>query len=144
MATRVASTAGMVGPAQHGDLATMIPQQALVPRPASRRPAPPLGQEQLFDTSMAPIPTASSAQAQDWIDILLQSQVYVSQRSLAARVAPPNDQMRLLTALDERGGKTVARGARPEARHTGNPIEWNVERRETDIECRSSHCVVRG
>jgi hypothetical protein len=55
---------------------------------------------------MAPIPTASSAQAQDWIDILLQSQVFVSQRSLAARVAPPNDQMRkLLTALDERGGK---------------------------------------
>lgn len=85
---------------------TTIPQQTLVPRPASRRPAPPLGQEQLFDTSMAPIPTASSAQAQDWIDILLQSQVYVSQRSLAARVAPPNDQMRkLLTALDERGGK---------------------------------------
>ncbi|KAF0162608.1 MAG: alkaline phosphatase domain-containing protein [Rhodocyclaceae bacterium] len=83
-----------------------ISQQALVPRPASRRPAPPLGQEQLFDTSMAPIPTASSAQAQDWIDILLQSQVYVSQRSLAARVAPPNDQMRkLLAALDERGGK---------------------------------------
>ncbi len=85
---------------------TTISQQALVPRPASRRPAPPLGQEQLFDTSMAPIPTASSTQGQDWIDILLQSQVYVSQRSLAARVAPPNDQMRkLLTALDERGGK---------------------------------------
>lgn len=85
---------------------TTIPQPALVPRPASRRPAPPLGQEQLFDTSMAPIPAASSALAHDWIDILLQSQVYVSQRSLAARVAPPNDQMRkLLAALDERGGK---------------------------------------
>lgn len=32
--------------------------------------------------------------------------MYKSQRSLAARVAPPDDQMRkLLTALHERGGK---------------------------------------
>jgi hypothetical protein len=35
----------------------------------------------------------------------LQSPVYASQRSLAARVAPPDEQIRkLLTALAERGG----------------------------------------
>ena len=86
---------------------TAAPQQAPAPRTVSRRPAPPpLGQHQLFDTPMAPTPSASPAQAEDWIDTLLQSQVYASQRSLAARVAPPDDQMRkLLTALAERGGK---------------------------------------
>jgi len=84
-----------------------VPQQAPVPRTSSRKPVPPApGQDQLFDALMAPIPTASSAQIEHWIDTLLQSQVYASQRSLAARVAPPDDQMRkLLTALDERGGK---------------------------------------
>jgi len=90
------------------NLATpQAPQQAPAPRPVSRRPAPPpLGQHQLFDTPMAPIPSASQAPAEDWIDTFLQSQVYASQRSLAARVAPPDDQMRkLLTALAERGGK---------------------------------------
>lgn len=79
-------------------------QPAPTGRPGSRRPAP-RGQEQLFDTSTAPIPT-TVPQAADWIDALLQSQVYASQRSLAARVAPPDEQMRnLLTALTERGGK---------------------------------------
>lgn len=87
---------------------TSAPQQAAAPRTVSRQPAPPppLGQHQLFDTPMAPPPSASPAQAEDWIDTLLQSQVYASQRSLAARVAPPDEQMRkMLTALAERGGK---------------------------------------
>ena len=83
------------------------PPTNLSPKPVTRRQAPaPLGQEQLFDTSMAPIPSTSQGQELDWIDILLQSQVYASQRALAARVAPPNEQMhKLLAALDERGGK---------------------------------------
>lgn len=86
---------------------TSAPQRAAAPRTVSRQPAPPpLGQHQLFDTPMAPAPSASPAQAEDWIDTLLQSQVYASQRSLAARVAPPDEQMRkMLTALAERGGK---------------------------------------
>ena len=55
---------------------------------------------------MAPIPAESPALVEDWISALLQSPVYVSQRSLAARVAPPDVQIRLLlTALAERGGK---------------------------------------
>ena len=89
------------------DLPNLETLQTVVPRPVSRRPAaPPPGQDQLFDEPMAPIPTAAPAQAADWIDVLLQSQVYASQRLLAARVAPHEDQMRkLLTALSERGGK---------------------------------------
>ncbi len=82
-------------------------QQGPLSRTVPRRPAPPpIGQQQLFETTMAATPAASPAQTEDWIDTLLQSQVYASQRSLAARVAPPDEQMRkLLTALAERGGK---------------------------------------
>lgn len=85
-------------------------QQVPASRTVLRRaaPPPPLGQHQLFDTPTEPIPTAlpTKAEADDWIDIFLQSQVYASQRSLAARVAPPDDQIRkLLTALADRGGK---------------------------------------
>jgi hypothetical protein len=44
--------------------------------------------------------------ALDWIGALLGSPIYASQRQLAARVAPPDDKMRLLlTSLSERGGK---------------------------------------
>ncbi|MNV82703.1 hypothetical protein D3C71_1764540 [compost metagenome] len=44
--------------------------------------------------------------AQDWIGGLLASPIYASQRQLAARVALPDDKMRLLLeALAERGGK---------------------------------------
>lgn len=83
---------------------TETSQQTSAPRAVSRRVAsPPVEQQLLFDT---PTTSASPAQPEDWIDALLQSQVYASQRSLAARVAPPDDQMRkLLTALAERGGK---------------------------------------
>ena len=82
---------------------TTVPLKAPVRRPTVSA-VPASGQNQLFDAPLAPTPTTSPAQ--DWIDTLLQCQVYKSQRSLAARVAPPDDQMRkLLTALAERGGK---------------------------------------
>jgi hypothetical protein len=46
-----------------------------------------------------------------WIDLLLHSEVFASQKRLAGRVAPPDDQFKsLLIALDERGGK-LTRGA---------------------------------
>jgi hypothetical protein len=81
---------------------TVAPQKP----PARRSAPPPLGQSQLFDTPPVQTPAATAAPAEDWIDTLLQSPVYASQRSLAARVAPPDEQMRkLLSALAERGGK---------------------------------------
>jgi hypothetical protein len=41
-----------------------------------------------------------------WIDLLIRSEVFASQKKLAGRVAPPDDQFRsLLLALEERGGK---------------------------------------
>ena len=73
---------------------------------APRRPAKPvLAQDSLFEIEdIAPPPAAAGAL--DWIDMLLQSPVYGSQRALAARVAPPDEQTRkLLMALSERGGK---------------------------------------
>jgi hypothetical protein len=74
--------------------------------PARRAAPPPSGQPQLFETPPLPTPAAPAAPLEDWIDTLLRSTVYASQRALAARVAPPDDQMRkLLAALEERGGK---------------------------------------
>ena len=107
------------------------PQVALIqaipaPRSTAQKAATPApGQNQLFDTAVTPIPTTAPIQADDWIDTLLQSQVYACQRSLAARVAPPDDQMRkLLSALAERGGKLsraalAQRISVPEIRLTG-------------------------
>ena len=96
------------------------------PHSTARKAATPTPeQNQLFDIAVAPIPTTAPIQADDWIDTLLQSQVYASQRSLAARVAPPDDQMRkLLSALAERGGKLsraalAQRISVPEIRLTG-------------------------
>ena len=44
--------------------------------------------------------------APSWIDLLLRSEIFVSQKRLAGRVAPPDEQFKsLLSALDERGGK---------------------------------------
>jgi hypothetical protein len=81
-------------------------------KPTARQPATPMpGQTPLFDAPVtqqvaAPASAPTAPPAFDWIDTLLQSQVYISQRSLAARVAPPDEQMRqLLSALSERGGK---------------------------------------
>lgn len=84
-----------------------IPQTVAPQKPSARRAAtPPPGQPQLFETPPVQMPAATSAPAEDWIDTLLRSPVYASQRSLAARVALPDEQMRkLLTAMAERGGK---------------------------------------
>ena len=105
----------------------VAPIQAIpAPRSTAQKTATPTpGQNQLFDTAVAPIPTTAPIQADDWIDTLLQCQVYASQRSLAARVAPPDEQMRkLLSALAERGGKLsraalAQRISVPEIRLTG-------------------------
>jgi len=72
-------------------------------RPAGRKPVQ-VGQPQLFDpTDLPPAPVPAAA---DWISALLSGAIYASQRQLAARVALPDERMRLLlTALSERGGK---------------------------------------
>jgi hypothetical protein len=76
-------------------------------RTTTRKPAPvAVTQEQLFETTVAPTPRPTLVHADDWITSLLQSPVYLSQRTLAARVAPPDTQIRiLLDAMAERGGK---------------------------------------
>ena len=76
-------------------------------RPARRKAVAHQGQTGLFAPSELPTPVALPRDAaQDWIGALLASPIYGSQRQLAARVAPPDEQMRLLlTALSERGGK---------------------------------------
>jgi hypothetical protein len=99
------------------DLPTLAPkpvQAATAPaRPTPKRaPAIPEGQGALFGTEELPVPSsAPKAVELDWITAVLESTLYASQRQLAARVALPDDQMRkLLSALDERGGK-LTRGA---------------------------------
>ena len=76
----------------------------LAARTSRKKPAAAERQPELFepvDPSPSPPPAAD-----DWIGALLGSPIYASQRQLAARVAPPDDQMRLLlSALAERGGK---------------------------------------
>lgn len=81
------------------------------------------GQTSLFADVEAP-PTQFPVAA-DWLEVLLSSPLYTSQRQLAARVAPPDDTMRcLLTALTDRGGKLsraalAQRLAMPEVRLGG-------------------------
>ena len=83
------------------------PVAARPPHATARRASAPASttQQPLFDLPepvAIPAPPTSNI---DWIDALLASAVYMSQRQLAARVAPPDDQMRkLLAALMERGG----------------------------------------
>ncbi len=73
-------------------------------RPSGRKPAAQTGQSQLFDSTE--LPPAPAPTAPDWISALLNGAIYASQRRLAARVALPDETMRLLlTALSERGGK---------------------------------------
>ncbi len=75
-------------------------------RPMGRKPTVQVGQPQLFDESELPPAPAPAPAAADWISALLSGTIYASQRQLAARVALPDDKMRLLlTALSERGGK---------------------------------------
>lgn len=82
---------------------------AVAPAPAPRRktPAPAVAQPSLFEPQDAPQPPSTAPQANDdWIGVLLASAIYASQKQLAARVALPDDKMRLLlVSLSERGGK---------------------------------------
>jgi len=76
------------------------------PQPARKKPVSTDVQPGLFAPVDLPLPVAEEAPVDDWIASLLASPVYASQRQLAARVALPDDKMRLLLeALSERGGK---------------------------------------
>ena len=56
--------------------------------------------------SLGPETVSPAPAVPSWIDLLLRSEVFASQRRLAGRVAPPDEQFKgLLGALDERGGK---------------------------------------
>lgn len=80
--------------------------------PAKRIPVVQAGQGGLFGEADLPVPKPAPAPAVfDWVLEMLSSKLYASQRQLAARVALPDEQMRmLLVSLDERGGK-LTRGA---------------------------------
>lgn len=83
-------------------------QEAPAPaaRPSRKKAPVQEGQSGLFAPNDLPPSPSSAPAADDWIGALLASPIYNSQRQLAARVAPPDDKMRLLlTALTERGGK---------------------------------------
>ena len=97
-------------------------------RPTGRRASvDPAAQPSLFEQHEAPAtqPDAVAPAVDDWISAVLTSSVYASQRQLAARVALPDDRMRLvLVSLSERGGKLsraalAQRLALPEARLGG-------------------------
>jgi hypothetical protein len=100
-----------------------------VPTAATGRRASvdPAAQPSLFEQHEAPAtqPDAVAPAVDDWISAVLTSSVYASQRQLAARVALPDDRMRLvLVSLSERGGKLsraalAQRLALPEARLGG-------------------------
>lgn len=81
---------------------------ASVKAPAKRpsaAPTPPPAQGGLFGEQELPTP-AQPAVTNDWLAAMFASAAYASQRQLAARVALPEDQLRvLLGALEERGGK---------------------------------------
>lgn len=106
--------------------ATLQSPDAAAGRPPRRRSKVPQGQSPLFalgDPPPRPVPAPTAMP--DWIAALLNSPVYASQRQLAARVAPPDDKMRLLLeALSERGGKLsrtalASRLSLPEIRMSG-------------------------
>jgi len=82
---------------------------AVAPTPAPRRkaPAPAVAQPSLFEPQEdAPLSSSAPQADDDWIGALLASAIYASQKQLAARVALPDDKMRLLLmSLSERGGK---------------------------------------
>ena len=90
---------------------------AVAPAPTSRAagrktPPAPVGQPSLFEPHEAPLDVRpgqavpAALAADDWVNALLASAIYASQRQLAARVALPDDKMRLLlVSLTERGGK---------------------------------------
>lgn len=85
--------------------ASAVPPQ---PRAARKKPVQTEAQPGLFaPVDFPPLaPALREVAANDWIGGLLSSPIYASQRQLAARVALPDDKMRLLLeALAERGGK---------------------------------------
>lgn len=77
-----------------------------VPAPVLQPPAPARkGRRTPLFEQLEPAPAPAPA-VPSWIDLLLRSEVFASQRRLAGRVAPPDEQFKsLLGALDERGGK---------------------------------------
>jgi len=90
-------------PKQSGIQSTPVEVTKPIRRKTTVQPAQP----HLFEPADLP-PSEDSTQpvALDWISTLLSSPIYASQLKLAARVAPPEDKMRLLlTSLSERGGK---------------------------------------
>ncbi|CAG9172605.1 hypothetical protein LMG23992_02278 [Cupriavidus laharis] len=85
--------------------ASVVPPQ---PRPARKKPVQTEAQPGLFaPVDLPPLtPEPREVDANDWIGGLLSSPIYASQRQLAARVALPDEKMRLLLqALAARGGK---------------------------------------
>lgn len=87
-------------PQTAGQQSTPAPTQ----RPPRKKTAVPEAQSALFEPVERPSPAAPAVD--DWIGALLASPIYASQRQLAARVAPPDDKIRLLlVSLADRGGK---------------------------------------
>lgn len=83
------------------------PADSAPARHPRRKSTPPQAQTPLLAPGgLPPRAPAAPTATPDWIATLLNSPVYASQRQLAARVAPPEDKIRLLLeALSERGGK---------------------------------------
>ena len=117
-------------PTRASDLAGLgvAPVPVLSARLTGRRASvDPAAQPSLFEQHEVPPtpPVAAAPAAADWIGAVLASGIYASQRQLAARVALPDDRMRLvLVSLSERGGKLsraalAQRLALPEARLGG-------------------------
>ncbi|MGB8843781.1 MAG: BREX-2 system phosphatase PglZ [Aliidongia sp.] len=83
-------------------------------RPTPRRRPADTRQPELFGAMTAPTHSASSpppTAAPSWIDRLLASDSYATQRRLAGRVSPPDEQVRpLLIALAARGGRLSQAG----------------------------------
>jgi hypothetical protein len=84
--------------------APVVAEVSLPPRRVATKPSPPKDTPQADWLSANEVPTQTVEQ--DWTLALIESTTYRTQKSLAARVAPPDDLMRkLLVALGERGGK---------------------------------------
>jgi hypothetical protein len=90
--------------------------EAAAPAPSSPQKRPAIPQADLF---------GAPTQVGDWVSELLASSAYKTQRAMAARVAPADEDIRrLLEALAERGGKlskaaVATRLALPPLRVTG-------------------------
>ena len=91
-----------------------------VPAPAVQPPVPARrGRRAPLFEGLEP-PDALVSAVPSWIDLLLHSKIFASQKRLAGRVAPPDEQFKsLLSALDERGGK-LTRAAL--SHHLGLPL----------------------